>query len=296
MLLVAVSHEGVRGPQTGRAPSTTTPSIALRAGAGGQHNEATASDEGGERDLEPHGREEERAGQSGVARRVPSRMEGPRLDYPDPAQRACDGRFDLGARLIEGVCDRVLEAHRVRVVCGRVPRVCPIPCAGGLEEGGVQPGIDGVLGSQRCAAAAPTSLAARSTSPRTAATPARPSRPSVAKGRTTSSRHSASSSRKASWRRRCPRSAARRVRSSLGRASKRRDGPGHVRGGVLTQRSPSRRDRCPPTTPRRGAGDQADEPEHVSSLHQQRCRPVDPLSQLLNGRRHLCPSAERLRN
>jgi hypothetical protein len=58
-------------------------------------------------------------------------------------------------RFSEGVGDRVLEVECLAFAGGGVPCVGSVTCAGRLEERGVEPGIDWVLGlaSPRSAAA-----------------------------------------------------------------------------------------------------------------------------------------------
>ena len=53
---------------------------------------------------------------------------------------------DLRAWFLEGVGDRVLEAQRAAFARGGVPCVGPAPCAGGLEERLIEPGLDRILG------------------------------------------------------------------------------------------------------------------------------------------------------
>ena len=55
----------------------------------------------------------------------------------------------LGSRFLEGVGDRVLEAQRAAFARGGIPCVGPAPCAGGLEERRVEPGLDRILGLGR---------------------------------------------------------------------------------------------------------------------------------------------------
>src|SRR6266540_509312 len=54
--------------------------------------------------------------------------------------------LELHGRLFEGVGDRVLEAQRVAFARGGIPCVGPAPCAGGLEECPLEPGLDRILG------------------------------------------------------------------------------------------------------------------------------------------------------
>ena len=105
----------------------------------------------------------------------------------------------LGSRFLEGVGDRVLEAQRAAFARGGIPCVGSAPCAGGLEERLVEPGLDRVLWLGRSGVWQRRRRVLRRalSSPSTAATAARPRRPSNATGRTTMSRQSLSSSRNA---------------------------------------------------------------------------------------------------
>jgi hypothetical protein len=54
-------------------------------------------------------------------------------------------RWDLRARFLEGVGDRVLEVQQAAFAGGGIPCVGPAPCAGGLEERFIEPGLDRIL-------------------------------------------------------------------------------------------------------------------------------------------------------
>ncbi len=54
--------------------------------------------------------------------------------------------LELPGRFFEGVGDRGLEAQRAAFARGGIPCVGPVPCAGGLEERRIEPGLDRILG------------------------------------------------------------------------------------------------------------------------------------------------------
>jgi hypothetical protein len=82
-----------------------------------------------------------RQGRGGPAlpwRRVSLAGQAPRMVHAAAWRRA-----DLVARFFEGIGDRVLEAKCVPFASSGVPCFGPAPCAGGLEEGRVEPCLDG---------------------------------------------------------------------------------------------------------------------------------------------------------
>ena len=145
-----------------------------------------------------------RGGFSAPSRWIAPRRSGVRVPLaPSPGIRGLYpgfGRLAVRAgRAVEGVGDRVLEAQRAAFARGGVPRVGAVACAGGLEERRVEPGVDGVVGLAVavCGCGADEARGAVVVAV-DCGDRGKAGRPSDAKGRTTSSRQSVSSSRNAS--------------------------------------------------------------------------------------------------
>src|SRR5262245_65642875 len=60
--------------------------------------------------------------------------------------RSWSSCFSLAGQFFETVGDRVLEVQRAALVRGGIPCVGSVPCAGGLEERSVEPGLERIRG------------------------------------------------------------------------------------------------------------------------------------------------------